>query len=66
MSLLFCVCVCSYPGPKMQTLQVLSLTLLSILAANAQTLRPGKCPQPPVQANFDAARVTIPNFYYCI
>ncbi|XP_070976343.1 apolipoprotein D-like isoform X1 [Oncorhynchus clarkii lewisi] len=45
-----------YTGPKMQTLQVLSLTLLSILAANAQTLRPGKCPQPPVQANFDAAR----------
>ncbi|XP_010892932.2 apolipoprotein Da, duplicate 2 [Esox lucius] len=40
----------------MQTLQVLSLTLLSILAGKAQTLRPGKCPQPPVQANFDAAR----------
>uniref|UniRef100_A0A674E5K4 Uncharacterized protein n=1 Tax=Salmo trutta TaxID=8032 RepID=A0A674E5K4_SALTR len=40
----------------MQALQVLSLTLLSVLAANAQTFRPGKCPQPPVQANFDAAR----------
>ncbi|XP_021466934.2 apolipoprotein D-like isoform X1 [Oncorhynchus mykiss] len=42
--------------PKMQALQVLSLTLLSVLAANAQTFRPGKCPQPPVQANFDTAR----------
>uniref|UniRef100_A0A8C7G1Y5 Apolipoprotein D n=1 Tax=Oncorhynchus kisutch TaxID=8019 RepID=A0A8C7G1Y5_ONCKI len=40
----------------MQALQVLSLTLLSVLAANAQTFRPGKCPQPPVQANFDTAR----------
>ncbi|KAJ8011188.1 hypothetical protein DPEC_G00055580 [Dallia pectoralis] len=46
----------STAGPKMQTLQVLSLTLLTILAAKAQTVRPGKCPQPPVQANFDAAK----------
>ncbi|KAL0966821.1 hypothetical protein UPYG_G00300570 [Umbra pygmaea] len=37
----------------MQALQVLSLTLLSVLAANAQNIRPGKCPQPPVQADFD-------------
>ncbi|XP_067110099.1 apolipoprotein D-like [Osmerus mordax] len=40
----------------MQALQVLSLTLLSVLAASAQTFVSGKCPNPPVQANFDVAR----------
>ncbi|XP_067109621.1 apolipoprotein Da, duplicate 2 [Osmerus mordax] len=40
----------------MQALQVLSLTLLSVLAASAQTFVSGKCPNPPVQANFDTAR----------
>ncbi|KAM6948227.1 apolipoprotein D-like [Aplochiton taeniatus] len=40
----------------MQTFQVISLTLLSFLAASAQTFLPGKCPTPAVQENFDAAR----------
>ncbi|XP_062285381.1 apolipoprotein D-like [Scomber scombrus] len=40
----------------MNAIQVISLTLLSVLAANAQILRFGKCPKPDVQANFDATR----------
>ncbi|XP_030016887.1 apolipoprotein Da, duplicate 2 [Sphaeramia orbicularis] len=40
----------------MKAIQVISLTLLSVLAANAQVLRFGRCPKPPVQANFDATR----------
>lgn len=42
---------------KMNAFQVLSLTLLSVLAANAQVIKPGRCPKPAVQKNFDAARV---------
>lgn len=41
----------------MNAFQVLSLALLSVLAANAQVIKPGRCPQPAVQKNFDAARV---------
>uniref|UniRef100_UPI0037E9A89D apolipoprotein D-like n=1 Tax=Semicossyphus pulcher TaxID=241346 RepID=UPI0037E9A89D len=40
----------------MNALQVISLTLLSVLAANAQVISPGRCPKPAVQENFDAAR----------
>uniref|UniRef100_A0A673ML28 Apolipoprotein D n=1 Tax=Sinocyclocheilus rhinocerous TaxID=307959 RepID=A0A673ML28_9TELE len=40
----------------MQALQVLSLTLLSVLAVSAQSIGSGKCPQPPVQQNFDPTR----------
>ncbi|KAL6104006.1 apod [Pungitius sinensis] len=40
----------------MKAIQVISLALLSVLAANAQVVRPGKCPQPAVQENFDTAR----------
>ncbi|XP_051553247.1 apolipoprotein D-like isoform X4 [Myxocyprinus asiaticus] len=40
----------------MQTLQVLSLTLLSVLAVSAQSISSGACPQPPVQQNFDPTR----------
>lgn len=49
-------------GEKMNAIQVISLTLLSVLAANAQVIKPGRCPQPAVQEKFDAARVnTKPN-----
>ncbi|XP_023281130.1 apolipoprotein D-like [Seriola lalandi dorsalis] len=41
---------------KMKAMQVISLTLLSVLAASAQVLKFGKCPKPAVQANFDATR----------
>ncbi|CAL8344173.1 unnamed protein product [Merluccius merluccius] len=41
---------------KMQAIQVISLTLLSVLAANAQILVPGKCPKPAVKDNFDASQ----------
>ncbi|KAM9350198.1 apolipoprotein D-like [Symphorus nematophorus] len=40
----------------MKAMQVISLTLLSVLAASAQVIRFGKCPKPAVQANFDATR----------
>ncbi|XP_073705975.1 apolipoprotein Da, duplicate 2 [Garra rufa] len=40
----------------MQAFQILSLTLLSVLAVSAQSIGSGKCPQPPVQQNFDPAR----------
>ncbi|KAM9844797.1 apolipoprotein Da, duplicate 2 [Aulostomus maculatus] len=40
----------------MKAVQVLSLTLLSVLAASAQLVTSGKCPKPSVQANFDATR----------
>ncbi|KAK9979176.1 hypothetical protein ABG768_012620 [Culter alburnus] len=40
----------------MQALQVLSLTLLSVLAVSAQSIGSGKCPEPPVQQNFDPTR----------
>lgn len=42
---------------KMKAMQVISLTLLSVLAASAQILKFGKCPKPAVQANFDATKV---------
>ncbi|XP_051255520.1 apolipoprotein D-like [Dicentrarchus labrax] len=38
----------------MKTMQVIFLTLLSVLAASAQVLKFGRCPKPAVQANFDA------------
>ncbi|XP_039672587.1 apolipoprotein D-like isoform X1 [Perca fluviatilis] len=43
-------------GDKMKAMQVISLTLLSVLAASAQVLKSGKCPKPAVQADFDASR----------
>ncbi|KAI2667723.1 Apolipoprotein D [Labeo rohita] len=42
----------------MQALQILFLTLLSVLAVSAQSIGSGKCPQPPVQQNFDPTRYT--------
>ncbi|KAM6918458.1 apolipoprotein D-like [Xenentodon cancila] len=40
----------------MKVTQVISLTLLLVIAAGAQVLKSGKCPNPAVQANFDASR----------
>ncbi|XP_051985278.1 apolipoprotein D-like [Xyrauchen texanus] len=40
----------------MQSLHVLSLTLLSVLAVNALSFRAGGCLKPAVQANFDPTR----------
>ncbi|XP_020784747.1 apolipoprotein D-like [Boleophthalmus pectinirostris] len=40
----------------MNALQVYSLALLSVMAAQAQVIMPGRCPQPAVQKDFDAAR----------
>ncbi|XP_058504737.1 apolipoprotein D-like [Solea solea] len=40
----------------MNALQVISIALLSVLAANAQVIMPGRCPKPAVQENFDTAR----------
>ncbi|XP_020490937.2 apolipoprotein D-like [Labrus bergylta] len=40
----------------MKAMQVISLTLLCVMAASAQMLRFGKCPKLPVQANFDSSR----------
>ncbi|XP_056599955.1 apolipoprotein D-like [Triplophysa dalaica] len=40
----------------MQTLHVVSLTLLCVLAVNAQSIGSGKCPQPPVQQSFDPTK----------
>ncbi|KAM9323113.1 apolipoprotein D-like [Pholidichthys leucotaenia] len=40
----------------MNALQVISFILLSILAANAQVIKPGRCPKAAVQEKFDAAR----------
>ncbi|KAM4557129.1 apolipoprotein D-like [Fundulus diaphanus] len=37
-------------------LQVFSFTLLAVLAANAQVIMPGRCPNAAVQDKFDAAR----------
>jgi len=37
----------------MKAIQVISVTLLCVLAANAQVIKPGRCPQPAVQQNFD-------------
>merc|ERR1712126_121615 len=41
---------------KMKVGRVLCLTLLSVVAASAQVFGAGKCPQPPVQDNFDASQ----------
>lgn len=41
----------------MNAIQVISLTWLSIVAAGAQSIKPGRCPVPAVQKKFDAARV---------
>lgn len=46
----------------MKAAQVISLTLLSVLAAGAQLISFGKCPKPDVQANFDATRVNMKIF----
>uniref|UniRef100_A0A3P8U4T7 Apolipoprotein D n=1 Tax=Amphiprion percula TaxID=161767 RepID=A0A3P8U4T7_AMPPE len=40
----------------MNVVRVFSLTLLSVMAMNAQVIVPGRCPKPAVQKNFDAAR----------
>jgi len=40
----------------MKAIQVISVTLLCVLAANAQVFKPGRCPQPAVQQNFDPTR----------
>ncbi|CAL9689283.1 unnamed protein product [Knipowitschia caucasica] len=41
---------------KMQSVHVLSLTLLCALAASAQVISFGRCPKPAVQANFDPSK----------
>nr|XP_040025664.1 apolipoprotein D-like isoform X1 [Gasterosteus aculeatus aculeatus] len=41
---------------KMKAMQVISLTLLVVLVTSAQVLKSGKCPEPAVQANFDASK----------
>uniref|UniRef100_A0A667XH51 Apolipoprotein D n=1 Tax=Myripristis murdjan TaxID=586833 RepID=A0A667XH51_9TELE len=43
-------------GDKMKAVQVISLTLLCVVAASAQVFVPGKCPKPAVQENFDVTR----------
>ncbi|XP_028831420.1 apolipoprotein Da, duplicate 2 [Denticeps clupeoides] len=40
----------------MQIPQLLCLAVLSTLGVSAQTIHPGKCPEPPVQQNFDVPR----------
>ncbi|XP_072296422.1 apolipoprotein D-like [Eucyclogobius newberryi] len=40
----------------MNALHVIALALLSVMAAQAQVIMPGRCPQPAVQEDFDAAR----------
>jgi len=40
----------------MKAIQVIFLNLLCILAANAQVFKPGRCPKPAVQQDFDPAR----------
>ncbi|KAM3604827.1 uncharacterized protein V6R79_016760 [Siganus canaliculatus] len=40
----------------MKALQVISLTLLCVLAASAQVVKFGRCPKPDVQANFDPTK----------
>ncbi|XP_043990175.1 apolipoprotein Da, duplicate 2 [Gambusia affinis] len=40
----------------MNAVQILTLTMLFAAGGSAQLLRSGKCPDPAVQANFDAAR----------
>nr|XP_057907984.1 apolipoprotein D-like [Doryrhamphus excisus] len=40
----------------MAAMQVIALTLLSILSANAQVTMPGRCPRPAVQDDFDITR----------
>lgn len=52
-------CLFSSLQVKMKAVQVISLTLLSVLTAGAQLIKFGKCPKPDVQANFDATRVNI-------
>uniref|UniRef100_A0A3B1JME6 Apolipoprotein D n=1 Tax=Astyanax mexicanus TaxID=7994 RepID=A0A3B1JME6_ASTMX len=43
-------------GVMMKAVQVLSLTLLSVLAVSAMTFHSGRCPTPPVQQSFDPTR----------
>lgn len=52
-------CLFSSLQVKMKAVQVISLTLLSVLTASAQLIKFGKCPKPDVQANFDVTRVNI-------
>ncbi|CAG5896516.1 apolipoprotein Da, duplicate 2 [Menidia menidia] len=40
----------------MKVIQVISVTLLFVIAASAQVLKAGRCPKPAVQSNFDASR----------
>ncbi|KAF0046760.1 hypothetical protein F2P81_000393 [Scophthalmus maximus] len=47
----------------MNAIQLISITLLSALAAHAQVIMPGRCPKPAVQENFDAARVNTKATY---
>ena len=49
----------------MKAMQVISLTLLFVIAASAQIFKAGKCPKPAVQANFDAARVNATLTFHC-
>lgn len=55
-------CLFSSLQVKMKAVQVISLTLLSVLTASAQLIKFGKCPKPDVQANFDATRVNLKSF----
>merc|ERR1712243_43962 len=49
-------CIVLRPHVKMKIGQALCLTLLSVVAASAQVIGTGKCPQPPVQDNFDVSQ----------
>lgn len=46
----------------MNAFQVISIALLSVLAANAQVIAPGRCPKPAVQKDFDTTRVNITQY----
>uniref|UniRef100_A0AAY4A2G7 Apolipoprotein D n=1 Tax=Denticeps clupeoides TaxID=299321 RepID=A0AAY4A2G7_9TELE len=41
---------------KFTQIVLLCLAVLSTLGVSAQTIHPGKCPEPPVQQNFDVPR----------
>lgn len=47
----------------MDASQVTFLALLFVLTANAQVIKPGRCPVPAVQEKFDAAQVNIKPSY---
>ncbi len=62
--ILLSVFVSAGRGDKMKAMQVISLTLLSVLAASAQVLKFGRCPKAAVQANFNSTKVTTK--FFCL